>query len=352
MKLVRDRIRAYMALTKRTVSIVGAVVVSAGMIAGAFALSGPLPFVSIIKKVDAASTAELLKAFAAKDSDTDGLSDWEESLYGTDPKNPQSVQSGLNDGEAVSQGLVKPKFVSEASVQNEQEDPEIPGGAPKKGSITEQFGQILFKNYLLGRGTQEPTQEQLLKFVDDAVAELTENNKPVLAYSISDVKTSSSGSEAMRTYIIDIENALLKHVTKAGSPELEYVTQAVMENDPSSLPKVTKIANDYLAQADDLMAISVPPEARLTHLAMANSLHQLGEATKSTGLIEEDPLRGILGLSFYQTAAVDALKSISGLSPLMDKAGVVFMEGEPGHAVQLRANIVSDMIESGTVPQI
>lgn len=341
-----------MALTKRTVSIVGAVVVSAGMVAGAFFLSGPLPFFTVIQKADAASTAELLKAFAAKDTDSDGLSDWEESLYGTDPKNPQSVQSGLNDGEAVAQGLVKPKFVSEASLENEQEDPNIPGGSPKKGSLTEQFGQILFKNYLLGRGTQEPTQEQLLKFVDDAVTELTQNNKPEVAYSISDVKTSSSGAEAVRTYIVDIETALLKHVTKAGSPELEYVTQSVMENDPSSLPKVTKIANDYFAQADDLMTISVPPEARVAHLAMANSLHQLAEATRSMGMIEEDPLRGILGLSFYQSAAVDALKSISGLTPLMTKYGVVFVEGEPGYAVQLRADIVSEMIETGNVPQI
>ena len=41
---------------------------------------------------------------SAKDSDQDGLSDWQEVAYGTDPYNPDSDGDGLSDGWEVAHG--------------------------------------------------------------------------------------------------------------------------------------------------------------------------------------------------------------------------------------------------------
>src|SRR3989344_3578766 len=85
----------------RTFLTIGALIIGAGFIVVAFLSSHP-----VASPVSAESTAELLKAYAAKDTDGDGLPDWQEALYGTDPTNPRSVQASMTDAEAVAKGLV------------------------------------------------------------------------------------------------------------------------------------------------------------------------------------------------------------------------------------------------------
>ena len=333
-----------MALTKRTVTIVGASLVSVGMITGAFALSGPLPFASLVKKVDAQSTEQLLKAFAAKDTDSDGLPDWEESLYGTDANNPQSVQAGVSDKEAVAQGLVKPRFVTQTSAASQDAaDTEVPGIDAAPDSVTDRFAQAFFKNYMATRGEEKPTEEQVLKFAEDAVADLTASNEHPQAFNITDVRT---GSVSMREYIASVERAFLKYPTKAGSPELEYVTAAVSGNDTSSLPKARAIAASYINQSEELMTLTVPAEARLAHLALANSVHRLGDVTNDMAAMDTDPMLGMLGIMQYQSAAYDAIVALASYSSLISNAGVSFVIGETGYDFANRAQIVTRLLSA------
>lgn len=340
-------------ITTRTITIAGSVLVSAGMITGAFALSGPLPFTSPIKKADAQSTAELLKAFAAKDSDSDGLPDWEESLYGTDPLNAQSVQTGLTDAEAVAQGLVKPRFVTEVSEQNRQNVTEdMPGVLAASNSVTDRFAQAFFKNYMATRGDGQPTEEQVLQFAESAVADLRTSNAPAQEYSISDVRTGTGGAAAVKEYIAAVEAAFLKFPTRAGSPELEYVTLAVTGGDTSSLDKARGIAQNYMRQADELMLIPVPPEARLMHLALANSVHALGVITENMAAMDTDPMLGMLGIIEYQPAAFEAIEALAAYAGLANNNQVFLLKGEAGADFINRANIVSELLQAGQAGQL
>ncbi|MGZ2907003.1 thrombospondin type 3 repeat-containing protein, partial [Pseudomonas aeruginosa] len=75
-----------------------------------------------------------------KDSDNDGLPDWEEALYGTDPHNAHSISPTLTDGQAVAEGLIKPQMsIASSSPQNILDS--IPGQLPADGSLTQQFSQ-------------------------------------------------------------------------------------------------------------------------------------------------------------------------------------------------------------------
>jgi len=336
-----------MALTTRTVSIVGAVVVSTGLIAGAFVLSGPLPFANLVKRADAQSTAELLKTFAAKDSDSDGLPDWQESLYGTDPKDPESVVKGTLDSDAVAQGLVQPKFVTEASALAQQGDSgqDIPGDAPSTGSVTEQFAQLFFKNYMTSRGSTPPTEAEMLQFVNDAVLNLQESRKDSQHFTINQVNVAGSGPNAIRQYMSDFEGALLKDRTKAGSPELQYITAAVTSDDTSGLPKARAIGDAYMAQGTEMMKLSVPTELRLVHLRAANSIYRLGEITRDMSEIDEDPLLGMLGIIDYQPAAIEAIEALGAYTPILTSNQITFEKGEQGYSVSMRAQLVTEFID-------
>ena len=88
----------------RTVPIIVASVVAAALIAVAFVASGPIPFLGSFKIADAATSAELLKAYATKDADQDGLPDWQEALYGTDPLLYDTDGDFVGDGAEILNG--------------------------------------------------------------------------------------------------------------------------------------------------------------------------------------------------------------------------------------------------------
>src|SRR3990167_5251431 len=88
--------------------VITAILFSAVLIVGAFVLARGIESPS---SAQASEETALLHAIATKDSDSDGLPDWEEALYGTDPHNQDSFHLGMSDGEAVAKGLIVPKAI-------------------------------------------------------------------------------------------------------------------------------------------------------------------------------------------------------------------------------------------------
>ena len=64
----------------------------------------------------ASTETALLQAIATRDSDGDGLPDWEEALYGTDPRITDTFKLGMTDGAAVAKGLIVPKAIADIRV--------------------------------------------------------------------------------------------------------------------------------------------------------------------------------------------------------------------------------------------
>src|SRR5262245_15469456 len=108
-----------MPLSVRTTSIIASLLIAGGMMAAAFWLSGPA------RTANALSTEEILAAYAVRDADADGLPDWQEALYGTDPANPHSIDASMTDAEAVAKGMVAPRFESEPAAAVSAEAPGV-----------------------------------------------------------------------------------------------------------------------------------------------------------------------------------------------------------------------------------
>ncbi|MDP3402478.1 MAG: thrombospondin type 3 repeat-containing protein, partial [bacterium] len=131
-----------MAHSTRTLRIAAASLLAVLMVGGTYLSTGPNPFFGLTRIVGAQSSEELLREYAAKDSDSDGLPDWQEALYGTDPFNPESFRVGILDGEAVAQGLIEPRVTVRAEKEPTNLD-SIPGTVAAPSSLTDRFSQTL-----------------------------------------------------------------------------------------------------------------------------------------------------------------------------------------------------------------
>ncbi|HRH24589.1 MAG TPA: thrombospondin type 3 repeat-containing protein, partial [Candidatus Paceibacterota bacterium] len=155
-----------MALSSKTVRIGAALLVSALFVFAGFYFSSPFQ----LTIAGATSTDELLKEYAKKDTDGDNLPDWQESLYGTDPSNPHSVEAGLTDSEAVAAGKVALRFKSETPTAPEpltDDDFEVP--APTPGSATDEFAKSFFETYVTtGKGGTGDNSALVASLVSEA----------------------------------------------------------------------------------------------------------------------------------------------------------------------------------------
>lgn len=314
-----------MAHTAHTIRITVASIIAVLLIGGAYVSSGPIPFFSL---VEAQSAEELLREYAARDTDGDGLPDWQEALYGTDPNNPQSAVPGVLDGDAVAQGLIQPKVATQE--EEETDIDSIPGTIAAPNTLTDRFAQAFLTQYLQNRGANVPSQEEMLRFVEAGVSDLVSNANFPDTYSITDIKISSlSGKSGLETYAAAAEKVFVTHRVAVEKNELMYFSDA-LRGDSSAISKITQIQKAYASIAKALVMVPVPTEARQAHLSLVNSLSHLSRVSGYMATIDTDPLQALIGIATHDTYTTRWIDSFVNLHNIFNAFNISPIEGVPG----------------------
>ena len=313
-----------MAIPTRAIRISGALILALILVGGAYVLGGP-SFLTT-KKADAESTEALLASYAQKDTDADGLPDWQEALYGTNPNNAQSTKFGMSDGEALRKGLLT--ATSTASFLPKEDTKltaaDLPGVAPAPGSITDQFSQEFFKSYVAAGGGGQLSAEKQDALIANLMKDFGARASAVLSskYTIVSIRTNSD--VPLLEYANAVEAIFRRDDVPAGSGDPLVLMQALMENnDETARPKIKKLAQTYSLLASDLLAVQTPPSLASNHLVLVRSFDSLGKATSLVANYEKDPV-GVMGaLSLYQPSSEAIVVSIKNI------AASILSQGEP-----------------------
>ncbi len=282
---------------------------------------------------NAASTDDLLKAYAAKDTDGDGLPDWEESLYGTDPNNPHSVSPSLTDSQAVAQGLATPKYAGQPVASSTATDigSQIPAATAADNTITNQFAELFFNNYMATRGASQPSASDMQQFVQEAVIDLEQTRSRPDAYTTADLVVKGSGPGALATYAAGADAAFAANIQRLPYGELTYFSDAVDKNDASALANVASIGTAYTKTAQALIKVPVPQEAATGQLAVANSMARLGDTISSLATVNDDPIRAMMALGDYGNDTAQLANALANFYPVFVADNVTLTLGEPGY---------------------
>ncbi|HYD93036.1 MAG TPA: hypothetical protein VEB18_01090 [Candidatus Paceibacterota bacterium] len=312
-----------MQFSTRRVSILISLAIAAFCIITAFFLSGTARFPT----ASATSTEELLRAYATKDTDADLLPDWQEDLYGSDPRNPHSIDPSMTDKAAVEAGLIKPRFESEKPEPSTDFD--LPGVDAKPETMTGRFARDFFGSYLTSRGPEAPTEEAMLAFIQEAIDDL-EATRAAL-YADEELTIVPDSTEALTTYLIAGEAAINANSLMGARSELYSFADAVQKDDAAALAAVRASAKAYERIALALSRVAVPQSISSEHLAMVNAVATVGATIGDMGTFDTDPLRGFVGFDAYTEATRDMAAAFAGLYPSLQAAGIQLQEGEPGY---------------------
>ena len=286
----------------------------------------------------ASAESALLQAIAARDSDGDGLPDWEEALYGTNPNITDTRNLGMTDGEAVAKGLIVPKAIADIRVATSSDgmivDPDLP--TPGKGTLTAAFAEHFFTLYLAAReanGGNDLSEAQMNDVAMQALDALAAAIAGSPDYkSERDLNIKGSGADRLREYAAQAESVLLSKTADASKSGIEYLQDGVQRNDAEAFTHLASLAKVYRESAVGLAALAVPEELIQGHLALVNAMMRLSEIMSDFARANTDPLATMLALKQYPGTMLTVGNAFFSIAAVYKNAGVTVPDGSLGAA--------------------
>ncbi len=243
---------------------------------------------------------EAEKAFNAivfKDSDGDGLKDWEETLWKTDLQNPDSDGDGTSDGEEVrlNRNPAKP----------------APGDDLEKAKIKRQesvnsFTDSVLKDTLAAYNlVQQPgvSNTQLFEKINEDLIQKIQTqiyNPNIRTYKTEDILTTEDNGENSIAKYKDQLKAMGEKYADTYESELIVVNNALSTGNAQELKKLNNAIETYGNIVEDLLVITVPSGLAQTHVNIINIYNTLIDSVEKMKDVLEDPIIGIAGILQYQ----------------------------------------------------
>lgn len=196
----------------------------------------------------------------ASDHDKDGVPDWEEKIWGTDPDKADTNGDGVSDGEEVARrkGTLQQEAIAQGNDIND-------GGINE----TEQFSRDFFTAAATLSQAGEVTQDNADALADKVAAQI-ETGATGTLYTLNDIKKSTDAStKAVLAYDAKIKS-ILKRYPADKDRSILIVYKSLDTEDQAYLKNLDPIYQSYVAIVNELLAVSVPPPLQSTHVRLVN----------------------------------------------------------------------------------
>lgn len=237
----------------------------------------------------------------SQDTDKDGLKDWEEAIYHTDPNNPDTDGDGTKDGDEIAMSrdpLKAGKKLADGTwsdkvVAPTDEITNSPYLLPNNltGLLAEKFGVDVIVPKL--SGSQRPLD---LEGIGNQIANETLQSPAQQNYfTEKDVKVTQDNSEAaLAKYGRDMTDAASVFSGITRSP-LEIFADVLQRDDFSSLNKLDPYLAGYDKMLDRLAKIQTPPQLISFHASYINLVARQKDAVRKIRGAEKDIVAAIIG---------------------------------------------------------
>jgi hypothetical protein len=255
-------------------------------------------------KVENQTITELVQ----KDSDGDGVPDWEESLWGTDP-NKKMTFDNMPDATYIENKKkdLKIEDTSQASDQNLTE--------------TDKFAREFFASYTAMKASGQVNKDDIDSFSNSLGQNIVDPNL-IDRYKDTDLKINDNdNSDTQQQYYSDIKNLFKSYQVEGLGNELNIINKGLTSNstDSTDYAQLSKIATAYQDFAQKAMQLSVPDSLSQYNLDIANSANNTGVSVLNMEKIVDDPIIGLSGLSQYQKYSDALVKAVGDLETALQK---------------------------------
>lgn len=257
------------------------------------------------------------------DSDGDGLKDWQEQLFGTDPNNHDTDGDGILDGdESLDEAGFAPAIGNFDPAEN----------GDNQKTLSQKFvGEVISGYFALksaGLDDQKIFDVLLTKFQDDYadIGVLTGS------YSEKEILLTASTPAAIRNYADNAAKILDSNFRGISKSELGllYELEQFGGADPEILARFSDYQKAYLESVTELQAIAVPETYAAMHAELINILQNIADIDGAFAEMTNDPLGAVLRIGFYKKESERFLNVMSKIGRKLTVDKLSFSDEEYG----------------------
>lgn len=244
--------------------------------------------------------------YAVTDTDGDGLYDWEEALWATDPKKVDTDGDGVNDKDYVQKRR-------EALGISNYEDSLIDLTETERVSM--EFFTIvssLEQKGLLNSDAVKSVGEMFSQEISGPV-EIDESSIK------TDFDTVSNNEGSRINYEAQMRIILNKAQKDLIGKEMEYFAKFISQPSIQNKKTIENISNGYNLMSSSLRAVEVPEEIAETHKKLILNSAKLSLAVNFLTYYENDPVLTAKGFVLYKDVSLLFEKNIYTLSAYFQK---------------------------------
>lgn len=285
--------------------------------------------------------------FANKDTDGDGLKDWEEVLWHTDANKADTDGDSTKDNDEIlaKRDPTKAAPGDELNGQLSSDDviatPQSKGGNPpgSPDTLTEQLARDFGEAYMRQKFGKKEVDEQYLSrilfsdltnILTQPNAQLSKQEEGVYVEKQDLFASNDTSPSATKRYINHVGDILISSSLQEEQNEIQLVLGAVKEERLEDLQKLLAYRDAYQITAKRLKETSVPSHLLNTHQAMINSLWRLGLAAEEMSRFSEDPVGGLTAMNNYMAEAKRSIVPLKTIVAEIKKYHFIFKDDEGG----------------------
>lgn len=279
----------------------------------------------------------------SKDSDSDGLKDWEEFLWKTDAHNPDTDGDGTTDNEEILAKRDPRKPGPNDEIEKQQlEKPETreEKTAGEEQNITAAVAENFMKSYITRKlaSSNDPsllnTEALAAETLMNMQAALTKSasEKMMDNFSEHDIRVGTDNTQkAIRAYINAVGALVLAQNQKESKGVYVTAMEALNNNDTAGFESLREKAILFAVLSEKLRTeIVSPPSLVEAHLQFINSFAHFGEITNKIADFEADPLGGMAALVQYKQESVRSLEALAAITDAINEYNLTFSNSEGG----------------------
>lgn len=289
-----------------------------------------------IAAVSSAVTKEQINSALTKDSDGDGLKDWEETLWQTDPKNPDTDGDGTTDGEETTQNRNPLKASSPDTSDTFPTETEMVKD-PDETNLTFAFANNLFESGVLqaiGPRGEVTSTDFLEHFVlpNKVNPELLLKSTPVIT-SNDLLVVASNDPTAVKAYFNALYEIYATHIIPLQKRnDVVILLETLQTEDYEKLSELDAIIDALKKTTEAIQKIPVPSDYQSFATQELNYISQTKRAIEIFRNTQADPLATAAVIRKRMEILEDMHRSHQQLKAELEAGGITFAPHEGGFA--------------------
>jgi len=251
-------------------------------------------------KTDAQKTAQTTyktHTLEEKDTDGDGLKDWQEDLYGTDKTKKDTDGDGIPDAVEIR--------TSQAPTTTDALSLSTSTTTPEQKTLTRALTRQIFAAYVQAKQEKTFNQKEFNTFVENLTKQAYDKSiLPKFTYSVDDIKHIIKPTEKNVRFYKKAFDEAVKEFDTIDAYEMTLYAQAVKTQNPDDFAKLRSVADIYRRVAKNLMIMPVPSDYTRQHVRLANNFVTFASVLDKLAFSETDPMLSFVAIrEFLDTEA-------------------------------------------------